>query len=112
MRLLANEDVPLDVVEAFRTGRHDVAWIRTLAPGSTDQAVLERAVAEDRILVTFDKDFGELIFNKGVPPPAGIILFRFSLPSPSSAAQKAVAALASRTDWEGHLRSSRRCRSA
>lgn len=103
MRLLANENVPLDAVDALRQEGHDVAWIRTLAPGSRDEEVLARANAEHRVLVTFDKDFGELVFHRRLPPPPAVILFRFAIPSPAHAARRAASALASRSDWEGHF---------
>jgi predicted nuclease of predicted toxin-antitoxin system len=73
------------------------------APGSSDPAVLARAAAEGRILITFDKDFGELVFRSGLPSPAGIVLFRITPASPSRVAQVAVTVLESRTDWEGHF---------
>jgi predicted nuclease of predicted toxin-antitoxin system len=57
-RLLANENFPGAAVEALRSRGHDVAWVRTDAPGSSDREVLHRAVSEARILITFDKDFG------------------------------------------------------
>lgn len=47
-------------------------------PASPDEAIIERAIAEDRILITEDKDFGELAFKHGLRPP-GII--RLALPS-------------------------------
>jgi predicted nuclease of predicted toxin-antitoxin system len=56
MRLLANENLPLDLVEGLRRAGHNVAWIRTEAPGINDESVLARAIAEERILITFDKD--------------------------------------------------------
>ena len=59
MRLLADENIPGDAVAALRATGHDVAWIRIEAPGSPDQDVLSRAQQEGRILLTFDKDFGE-----------------------------------------------------
>ncbi|MBN1136284.1 MAG: DUF5615 family PIN-like protein [Anaerolineae bacterium] len=62
MRILANENFPGEAVDALRNGGHDVAWVRTDAPGSTDTAVLARAQAESRVLVTMDKDFGEVYF--------------------------------------------------
>lgn len=58
MRLLANENFPLDAVEALRADGHDVAWIHEDARGSSDEQALARAQQERRILVTFDKDFG------------------------------------------------------
>jgi predicted nuclease of predicted toxin-antitoxin system len=57
MRLLANENFPADAVAALRDQRHDVAWIRTDSPGINNTEVPDRAQREDRILLTFDKDY-------------------------------------------------------
>jgi predicted nuclease of predicted toxin-antitoxin system len=103
MHILADENFPGDAVRALRERGHDVAWIRSDAPGSTDVKVLARAQAESRILVTFDKDFGELAFRSGFPALSGIVLFRISMTSPLHVARVAVAALESRTDWAGHF---------
>jgi predicted nuclease of predicted toxin-antitoxin system len=103
MRLLANENVPAIAVEALRAQGHDVFWIRTDAPASLDEEVLARAEAEQRILLTFDKDFGELAFRAGLPASCGIVLFRIPMHSPERVAQIAIAALESRTDWAGHF---------
>ena len=103
MRLLANENFPLDAVEALRVNGHDVAWIREDARGSRDDEVLARAQKEERILITFDKDFGELAFRSILPASSGVILFRISAPSSRVVAHAAVQALASRKDWGGHF---------
>ena len=103
MRLLADENFPLDAVEALRKARHQVAWIREESPGSTDRSLLERAQAEDRILITFDKDFGELAFRSRLPSSCGVVLFRISTSSPQQAAKIAVDALGARSDWRGHF---------
>ncbi len=103
MRLLANENFPLDAVEALRENGHDVSWIREDARGSSDEQVLARAQKEERILITFDKDFGELAFRSKLPANSGIILFRITAPSSKHIAQVAVQALASRIDWAGHF---------
>jgi len=87
MRLLANENFPYDAVAALRESGHDVLWIRTEAPGSSDSAILARAQAEERILITLDKDFGELAFRSGLPASCGIILFRIPAPSSSYVAR-------------------------
>jgi len=76
MRILANENFPGDTVAVLRQRGHDVAWVRMDASGSSDQQVLRRAQEEDRLLVTFDKDFGELAFRFELPASSGIILFR------------------------------------
>ncbi|MBD2164771.1 DUF5615 family PIN-like protein [Calothrix membranacea FACHB-236] len=103
MRFLANENFPSDAVEALRQQGHDVVWIRTDAPGITDTEVLSRAQTEDRILLTFDKDFGELAFRSKLPATSGIILSRIKAPSGAVVAQKVATAIASRNDWAAHF---------
>ena len=101
MRLCANENVPEDCVAGLRRSGHDVLWIREAAPGSSDAAVLSRARDEERILITFDKDFGDLVFHHGLSGSRGIILFRIVRPSAALLAQRLAAILSSRTDWQG-----------
>ena len=103
MRILANENFPGDAVEALRVSGHDVLWIRTAAPGSSDPVVLARAQGENRILITFDKDFGELAFRSRLPASSGIILFRISAPSAHYIAEVVTGVLDSRADWTGHF---------
>jgi predicted nuclease of predicted toxin-antitoxin system len=101
VRLLANENFPGDAVEALRRLGHDVAWVRTDAPGSKDADVLERAVLEQRVLVTLDKDFGELAFRARLPATSGVVLFRIFPPLPASVAAVAVAAFQHQRDFAG-----------
>ncbi len=93
MRFLADENFPLDAVNALQQQKHDVVWIRTESPGIPDPEVLNRAQVEDRILLTFDKDFGELAFRSRLPADSGIVLFRITAPSGLIVAQKVVAAI-------------------
>ena len=60
MRFLANEHFPGAAVTALTARGHDVVWVRVSAPGTSDADVLAWAAREQRILLTFDKDFGEL----------------------------------------------------
>jgi len=103
MRILANENFPKDAVEALKVAGYDTVWIRADAPGSNDEAVLALAQSENRIVITFDKDFGELAFRSKLPASTGIILFRISMPSASHIARLVVAVLQSRTDWVGNF---------
>jgi len=103
MLLLATEYFPRDAVDALRARGHDVLWIRMDAPGSDDRQVLARAVTENRVVLTFDKDFGELAFHAGLPASTGVILFRMRLRSPAQVAQRVVAVLDSRSDWAGQF---------
>jgi len=100
MRFLANENFPLEAVNALRAAGHDTVWVREDAPGVADDLVLDRAVREGRILLTFDKDFGALVFRRGAKASRGIVLFRVVLP-PDAIARLVVDTLQSRSDWEG-----------
>jgi len=60
LRFLANENFPAAAVASLGAAGHDVVWVRTVAPGMPDPEVLAWAAREPRILLTFDKDFGEL----------------------------------------------------
>jgi predicted nuclease of predicted toxin-antitoxin system len=80
MRFLANENFPLAAVDALRGASHNTAWVREEAPGSSDKAVLAWAVRDGRVLLTFDKDFGALVFRGGARSSRGVVLFRLLMP--------------------------------
>ena len=64
MRFLADENVSRFVVEGLRVAGFDVAAIGAMNPGASDADVLGIASREDRILVTEDRDFGELVIRQ------------------------------------------------
>jgi predicted nuclease of predicted toxin-antitoxin system len=103
MDLVANENLPAAVVEGLRAAGHGVLWIRESFPGISDVEVMEKARASGRVLITFDKDFGELVFRHGLRGATGIILLRLPQPSPSELAVLVTAILDSRDDWAGHF---------
>jgi predicted nuclease of predicted toxin-antitoxin system len=103
LRFLADENFPGTAVAALRLRGHDVVWVREARPGCQDQDVLAWAQAETRLLLTFDKDFGELAFRFGLPASVGVVLFRLPPSSPRHVAEIAVAALDSRDDWTSHF---------
>jgi predicted nuclease of predicted toxin-antitoxin system len=93
VRFLADENFPGDAIVVLRERGHDVAWVRADAPGSSDDDVLARAMREGRVLLTFDKDFGELAWRSGLPASAGIVLFRLPMPPPSDVISTVVGVL-------------------
>ena len=101
MRLLADESLNKLEVEVLRSSGYDLVWIEEETPGISDQEVLSRATSEERILLTSDKDFGDLVFRDKLRAPFGIILFRIHLKnrSPLEIAQIIVNALESHSDW-------------
>jgi predicted nuclease of predicted toxin-antitoxin system len=103
LRFLADENFPAATVAALRGRGHDIAWIHADAPGSSDVSVLQRAQTEERILLTFDKDFGELAFRFGLSAASGVVLFRLPTPSPEYVTRFVTGVLESRSDWIGHF---------
>jgi Domain of unknown function (DUF5615) len=83
MRFLANENFPGAAVTAIEAAGHDIVWVRIAAPGTTDADVLAWAAREERILLTLDKDFGELARGSALPRSCGVVLFRTAMPRPS-----------------------------
>jgi predicted nuclease of predicted toxin-antitoxin system len=76
VRLISDENVPRPLVNALREDGHDVLSGLEELRSQTDAIVLGRAVKEGRVLITFDRDFGEMIFARGFAPPPGIIFVR------------------------------------
>lgn len=76
MRLVADEGCDFRVVRALRAANHDVLSILESFRGAEDPAVIEIAVREERVLLTEDKDFGQLVYANGAPS-SGVILIRF-----------------------------------
>ena len=103
MKLLADENIPSSVVRALADRGYDIVWIRTEAPGISDLDVMRYACRDYRIILTYDKDFGELAVKDNLCPSAGIILFRLPMKNPARIAEYILNILKSRTDWEGHF---------
>lgn len=73
MRFLADENVSGIVIARLQDGAHDVERISKDRRGAPDEAVLAMAEADNRILITEDRDFGELVIRDRLPV-AGILL--------------------------------------
>lgn len=103
MQILADENIPGSAVQLLRESGHDVLWISETSPGVADREIMRVAVETQRIIITFDKDFGELAVTGENKNPPGIILLRISKPSPAETAKSVCRILDSREDWIGHL---------
>jgi predicted nuclease of predicted toxin-antitoxin system len=103
VRILANENVPEPLVSELRRRGHDVVWMVEAGAGDDDKHVLQRAQQERRLVVTLDKDFGELAFAQRLPAQHGVVLIRTSGSSPDADNARAVIALESRDDWFGRF---------
>lgn len=78
MRFLADECCDGGLVTALRDEGHDVFYVPELIAGATDEVVLGCAFDEERILLTEDKGFGELVYRMRLPAH-GIVLMRFDV---------------------------------
>ncbi len=103
MRFLADENFPGDAVAEIEAAGHDIVWVRNVAPGSTDEDIFALAAREERIILTFDKDFGELAGRTGLPASSGIVLFRLPMPAAADVGITLVERISARTDWAGHF---------
>lgn len=76
MKLLADECCDAGMIDALRSDGHDVVYAVESMRGAVDDEILERAYNENRVLITEDKDFGELVYRFGLSAYA-VILLRF-----------------------------------
>lgn len=97
MRLLADENVDRPIVERLRRDGHDVIYVAELDPGITDRDVLRRAEAAGAVLLTEDKDFGEMVFREHLIS-RGVVLIRLAGVSVSGKAMLVSAAVGKHAD--------------
>ena len=96
MRWLIDECVDAALAAQLRDAGHDVLCMSDIAPRATDVEVMNRADSEGRLLLTEDKDFGDLVFRQARPVP-GIVLLRIDAAQRSRKGQRLLAAI----DWFG-----------
>jgi predicted nuclease of predicted toxin-antitoxin system len=75
VRWLVDECVDAGLVSHLRAAGHDAVYMAEVAPRDSDAEVTARAQAEQRLLLTEDKDFGDLVFRRGQSVP-GVVLLR------------------------------------
>jgi len=98
VRFLVDENIGIGVIDELQKMGHDVVSA-SMTPGAPDAAVLARAQRDQRVLVTLDKGFGELIVRERLPAQHGVILIRLRQDEGLDA--RVLAALEQRTEWAG-----------
>lgn len=93
MRFLADESCDFAVVRALRGAGHDVVAVSDAYPGALDEEVIALAAKDARILLTEDKDFGQLVFASAAGS-AGVVFLRFPASARSDMAHTVVEAIA------------------
>ncbi len=86
MILLADESVDQPIVDRLRQDGHDTVYIAELSPSISDEQVLNAANSRNALLLTEDKDFGELVYRLG-RVHAGVVLIRLAGLPPATKAE-------------------------
>ena len=76
MKLLANENFPYKSIYYLRSKGYDVCSIGIDNPSIKDSEIMLIAINEERTILTFDRDYGELIFKLNFKPEQGVIYLR------------------------------------
>lgn len=97
MKVLADENVDRPIVEQLRQSGYQVWYIAEMEPGIPDDSILDLANQEKALLLTADKDFGELVFRQK-KVTTGIILIRLAGISPSHKADVVLSAFTAHDD--------------
>lgn len=82
MRWLADENIPRSAIAYLRSCGEDTLAIAELSPNIPDEAVIQLAREHDCILLSFDRDHGDLIFGRGVAAPRAVVYLRLEPPNP------------------------------
>ena len=82
MKLLANENFPYPSVFYLREKGFDVLSIGMDNPSIRDSEIMLIAMEEERTILTFDRDYGELIFRYNYKPEKGVVYIRLNEYSP------------------------------
>ena len=86
-RLLLDANFPAPAARCLRQAGHDVVEGACECQAWPDERILDRAVVEARWLVTFDRDFGDLVFKRRLPAPPVIVLLREPSYAPAEPAE-------------------------
>ena len=87
IKILANENFPLQSVYLLQKAGFNVKAISIDCSGISDDEVMEISINENRTIVTFDSDYGELIFKFDYKPEFGVIYFRWNTFTPKEPGQ-------------------------
>lgn len=90
MKIVADESVDRQIVRGLRAQGHEVLFIAELDPGTDDDSVLLRSRESSAILITADKDFGDLVFRQHLLH-TGVLLIRLAGLTPEEKAERVAA---------------------
>ncbi len=75
MKFLANENIPFSTVKTLKGQGWEIEHVGEKNMGIRDEEVIEYSIQNNQVIITFDSDYGELVFTKGYKPQ-GVIYLR------------------------------------
>jgi predicted nuclease of predicted toxin-antitoxin system len=99
MKFIADENIPFNLITRLRCDNYDVLSVKETMESASDKEIMAVSQNEERIIITQDKDFGELVFRTKSYQCTGVILFRSTSPSPEEDSKLMYSAITSRNDW-------------
>lgn len=101
--LLANENFPAPAIRKLRAAGVDVVAVREVMPAASDQEVMRYARQTQRWIITFDRDYGDLVFRGAMLPPPAILYFRQEPYPPERPADLTLAMISEPQQAEGYM---------
>lgn len=97
MKFLADANVPRLLVDQLRIAGHDVFWAWSAPPRTSDEELITIAEREERVVITYDKGFGDLVFRQR--HAIAVILLRLRDVSVEETTRLVMSTLSARDDW-------------
>jgi predicted nuclease of predicted toxin-antitoxin system len=102
IQLIADENIPKETLGILKKQGVDIISVTDFAFGLSDEEILDLARKNRKIIVTFDKDFGQLIFKENMKTN-GLLLLRFVPESPQQIARRIKQVLKTKVKIENHV---------
>ena len=103
MKFLANENIPYQSVKILRDAGFDIVSVSEEFPSVKDETVILYSTIENRIILTFDRDYGDLIFNHGINFSVGVVYLRISSFEPAEPARILLKLFKANLELEGYF---------
>lgn len=103
MRFLANENFPWPCIILLKENGWSIKSILEENGGISDEEVIRIVQSEDLVILTFDSDYGEILFKYGINNPPSVIYFRFKGKSPNEAGELLIKLLKTGIQFEGYF---------
>ena len=82
MTFLVDENIPYEVIKRLRGAGAEIISVLEKFRGISDEKIMKISSGQRLTIITFDKDFGYLVFKRGIGAPYGVILLRIQMKSP------------------------------